>query len=87
MSTTSTPRDMWVPLTDDKGMPLLPVDHLLAEPLPSSIALTQGAHGTAWQRYFSDGLWHRVGGGRARTWAEMLSERNLVLVYDADARL
>lgn len=85
MDTMTTPRDLWVPLTDDKGAPMVPPEGL-AEPLPGSILLTQGSHGTAWQRYFSDELWHRVGGGRARSWDEMLAERNLVLVYDADVR-
>lgn len=65
-------------LLDDPGDP--------GEPLPGSVVLTNGEYGTAWQRYFSDGLWHRVGGGRALFWADLLTKRNLVLVYDAPER-
>lgn len=56
------------------------------EPLHGSVVLSGGPHGTAWQRHFSDGLWHRTGGGRGRTWREVMSHRNLVLVYDAAPR-
>lgn len=55
-------------------------------PPPGSVVLTQGEHGTAWQRHFHDGLWHSSRGGRAKGWAEMLAERNLVLVYLAEER-
>jgi hypothetical protein len=78
MSTTVTT------VTDTRGrFPSHAYDH---EPEPGSVVLSNGEHGTAWQRYFSDGRWHRVGGGRACTWAEMLTKRNLVLVYDAPFR-
>lgn len=56
------------------------------EPQPGSVVLTNGEWGTAFQRYFNDGLWHRVGGGRGRTWEWMLTQRNVVLVYDAPTR-
>lgn len=74
-----------IPVTDARGRPLLS-DEENDEPLPGSVLLSNGEHGTAWQRYFSDGLWHRVGGGRAKTWPEMLTKRRLVLVYDAPER-
>jgi len=54
------------------------------EPEPASVVLVNGIYGDAWQRYFSDGLWHR---GKYRyTWEQMLRERNMVLVYDAPVR-
>lgn len=56
------------------------------EPLHGSVALSGGPHGTAWQRHFSTGKWHRTGGGRGRDWSEMLTHRNLVVVYDAAPR-
>lgn len=73
-----------VQITDSRGK--FPNHAYDREPLPSSVVLTNGEHGTAWQRYFTDGLWHRVGGGRARGWDELLAQRNLVLVYDAPER-
>jgi len=57
-----------------------------AEPKPGSVVLVHGEHGTAWQRYFEDDMWHRVGGGRARPWTWLLSQRNVMLAYDAPAR-
>lgn len=56
------------------------------EPLPGSVVMTEGEHGTAWQKFFSDGLWHRVGSTQKKTWAQMLEMRNLVVVYDATVR-
>lgn len=75
-----------IPVTDTRGNLLL-ADSEGEEPLPGSVVLINGEYGTAWQRHFSDGLWHRTGGGRAKTWAEMLWHRNLVLVYDAPERV
>lgn len=74
-----------IPITDDRGKCLISVRSV--EPNPGSVVLTDGEWGTAWQRFFHDGLWHKVGGGRAFTWARLLEERNLVLVYDARERL
>lgn len=56
------------------------------EPSHGSVVLTNGEYGTAWQRFFSDGRWHRVGTGKGRSWEQMLAERNLVLVYEAPIR-
>lgn len=58
----------------------------ISEPPPGSVALSGGPHGTAWQRHFKDGRWHRTGGGRGRTWREVMAHRNLVLVYVASVR-
>lgn len=79
---------MILPLTDDRGKILIPwYADPEEEPLPGSVVLRQGLHGTAFQRFFTDGPWHPVLPGRpAKTWAEMLCERNLVLVYDAEER-
>lgn len=58
----------------------------LFEPNPASIVLVDGEFGTAWQRHFSDGLWHSSRGGKAKTWDEILTHRNVVLAYDAPTR-
>lgn len=70
-------------ITDERGV-LLTRDG--TQPLPGSVVLTEGEHGTAWQLFFSDGLWHSTRGGRPKTWAEMTQKRNLVLVYEAPPR-
>lgn len=74
-----------IPLTDNRGEPLLP-KNLMSEPLPGSVVLTDGAYGTAWQRFFSDGRWHPTRGGGSKAWEELVQRRNLVLVYEADER-
>lgn len=74
--------DRLTPITDDRGRMLVRTP----QPLPGSIMLTDGEHGTAWQRHFYDGLWHSTRGGPAQPWAKMIARRNLVLVYDAPAR-
>lgn len=74
-----------ITVTDERGQPVLEgVD--ATEPLPGSVLLTEGEFGTAWQRYFNDGLWHRVGGGSGKPWEFFLTKRNVVLVYDAHER-
>lgn len=72
-------------LTDDRGS-LTPWGEEIIEPLPGSIVLTNGMHGTAYQRLFSDGLWHSAHSRIGFTWKDMLGERNLLLAYDAPAR-
>jgi hypothetical protein len=73
-----------ITITDDAGKP---VSRDIPEPEPGSVVLINGEFGTAFQRYFGgDGLWHRVGGGRGKTWQQMLTQRNLVLVYRAAVR-
>lgn len=74
-----------IPITDHAGTQLLPEDERY-EPMPGSIVLTEGLHGTAWQRFFSDGMWHPTRGGRPRTWDDLLTRNNLVLIYDAEER-
>lgn len=73
-------------ITDTKGVPILRNDPL-SEPHPGSVVLTDGEFGTAWQRHFADNLWHSTRGHTPKTWAQMLTKRNLVLVYDAEERL
>lgn len=82
--TTTTGR--LIPITDARGEVLLDADSL-GEPLPSSIVMTEGLHGTAWQLFFSDGRWHPTRGGGSRSWAELLTKRNLYLIYDAEERV
>jgi len=82
--TTST-NSRVIPLTDDRGRPLLPESDQY-EPLPGSIVLLDGRHGTAWQRHFSDGLWHCAGRAAPKTWEQIITKRNVVLVYDAEPR-
>lgn len=74
-----------IPITDDRGRFLVPEDDLF-EPEPSSVVLTQGLTGTAWQLSFRDGLWHRLGSTARVTWESLLRERGLILVYDAQER-
>lgn len=74
--------DRLIPITDDRGRLLVPTN----QPLPGSVVLTDGEHGTAWQRHFFDGRWHPTRGGRSLTWAQLILRRNLVLVYDAAPR-
>lgn len=73
-----------IPMTDHRGTVLVVPDDLV-EPEPGSIVLTNGVHGTAWQRHFTTGKWHSTT-GRASTWSELLAQRNVVLVYDAPVR-
>lgn len=80
MSTMTT---RLIPVTDDRGKVYLSEAR---EPLPDSVVLTNGIHGTAWQRHASDGLWHSTLGGRPKSWASLLRSRNLVLIYDAPVR-
>lgn len=76
----------FIVLTDERGRPAQHEDQM-NEPEPGSVVLSSGEWGTAWQRYFSDGLWHSVGTeGRGKAWDEMLRLRNLVLVYEARER-
>jgi len=74
-----------IPVTDHRGTLVLHPDDA-EEPLPGSIVLTEGHHGTAWQRHFADGLWHSSRGGAPKTWSDLIVKRNVVLVYDADER-
>lgn len=74
-----------IPLTDHRGAQLLPEDERF-EPEPGSIVLVRGNHGTAMQKFFSDGLWYAVGRTTGMTWEWILSQRNVVLVYDASER-
>lgn len=73
-----------IPITDSVGKPVL--HNAEVEPNPGSVALTEGEFGTAWQKFFSDGLWHRAGGRQTKTWSQLVLHRNLVLVYEADVR-
>ena len=78
-----------ITITDDAGNPLLAPDERY-EPEPGSVVLVKGAYGTAWQRFFSTGRWHPVRGNYSLSWEQMLASpltnRNLVLVYDAPKR-
>lgn len=74
-----------IPITDDRAR-LLVGGAKAIEPEPGSVVLVNGEFGCAWQRQFDDGLWRSVRGGKPRDWANMLTRRNLVLVYDAEVR-
>ena len=74
-----------IPVTNDQGELMLNADDSV-EPLPGSIVMTEGFHGSAWQRHFNDGLWHRCGSTQRKDWAYLLTKRNVVLVYDAAER-
>lgn len=68
-------------ITDDRGRFACPED-FTHEPPVSSIVMTGGNYGNAWQRHGNDGLWHSTTGGKRR-WSQLLRMRNLVLVYEA----
>lgn len=81
-------------LTDDAGVPTPTLNALREfdpdwEPRRGSVLLSSGQFGTAWQRHFSDGLWHSTrgwAGDQPKTWTQLSRFRNLVLVYDAPDR-
>lgn len=78
------PIGLWIPMTDTYGN-VVAVDS--TEPLPSSIVLVDGAFGQAFQRHFGDGMWYSASrSSKGRTWEDILHERNVVLVYDAEER-
>lgn len=56
------------------------------EPSHGSVLLTQGPTGTAFQRFFSDGLYHGTN-GKVLTYAELLEQnrgtQRLLLIHDA----
>ena len=76
--------DLPLIVTDDQRRVMIPDPDI--EPERGSIIMTHGDWGTAYQRFFSDGLWHRVGGGGGRTWDWVLRQRSVRLVYDAPVR-
>lgn len=80
-----TPTIRLIRMTDDHGDAALPDDEM-HEPEPGSVVLTEGTHGTAWQRHFSDGKWHRAGSSQRKNWHDLIQQRNVVLVYDAEER-
>ena len=43
---------------------------VVTEPPHGSVVLTESASGTAWQRHFSDGLWHSTT-GQVKPWHEV----------------
>lgn len=75
---------VWI--TDHLGR-LVWADEDQSEPEPGSVVLINGDWGTAFQRNFTDGLWHttRRRGG-PKTWEWLLARRNLRLAYDAEPR-
>jgi hypothetical protein len=73
----------YVEMTDDTGKSLMSRNE--TEPLVDSVVLTDGPHGHALQRH-TDGLWYPVKSGKGRTWDEVMTNRNVVLVYDAEPR-
>jgi hypothetical protein len=86
--TMPTAQSRLIPVTDAQGRMLLQGEDQV-EPLPGSVVLTAGYHGTAWQRHFADGLWYSTMHGHHRsgyTWKQIVTRRNVVLVYDAEGR-
>lgn len=43
---------------------------IVVEPPPGSVVMTESTSGTAWQRHYSDGLWHSTT-GRAVPWDQL----------------
>lgn len=82
----TTPNSRMIPITDSRGKCLLPEDDRF-EPECGSIVLVKGLYGTAHQRFFDDGLWYAARNNRdGKTWEQMLTMPDLVLVYDAAER-
>lgn len=74
-----------IPITDYRGRPMLPEDQRF-EPLPGSVIMTEGLHGTAWQRFFRDGMWYAMGRAKPQAWEELILKRNVYLIYEARQR-
>jgi len=57
----------------------------LPEPRPASVVLAYGRTGTAYQRFYSDHLWHAAGGLRPLSWENLnrLSIEPLIVIYSA----
>ena len=70
-----------VALTDTFGIPLVE----MPEPEPGSILMVDGLYGVAWQRFFSDNKWHSTTGAK-RSFATLMEQRNVWLVYSAPVR-
>lgn len=75
----------FIEITDRNGRMLLPQEDRY-EPECASVVLVNGEFGSAYQRFFSDGRWHQVNGGRSITWKKLCEKPGLVLVYDAAQR-
>jgi hypothetical protein len=45
------------------------------EPPHGSVVLLNGVTGTAWQRHYTDGLWHSTAHAVPYTWANLLDTR------------
>ena len=73
----------YLPMTDETGASVMLEDE--REPYVDSVVLTDGPHGHALQRH-TDGLWYPIRSGKGRTWAQVMANRNVVLVYDAEPR-
>lgn len=71
-------------LTDGRGQ--VPPGTDVTEPEIDSVVLTRGEHGLAWQRFARDGKWHRAGSNEVREWDDLLTERDLILIYEAEPR-
>lgn len=68
-------------LTDTFGL----IVNDIEQPEPCSVLMVEGLHGVAWQRHVSDGRWHSSTGA-TRTFASLMRQRNVVLIYSAPAR-
>lgn len=56
----------------------------MEEPTYGSVVLVLGPTGTAYQRFFSDGLWHGTN-GKVRTFAELLTipSSEMIVIHNA----
>lgn len=52
---------------------------LAPEPGHGSVVLVHGATGTAYQKFYSDGMWHGTN-GRVITWEEICTKPNPPLI-------
>lgn len=57
---------------------------VMEEPNYASVVMAHGTSGTAWQRFYVDGLWHSTS-GRVKSWQELQNENPsipLILIHD-----
>lgn len=59
-------------MTDTRTMP---------EPPPGSVILVNGETGTALQRFYSDGLWHRAGSVGGTKWEDIKTTQPILVVH------
>jgi hypothetical protein len=55
----------------------------MEQPDCGSVVLAHGLTGTAYQRFYSDGIWHGTN-GQERTWEQVLNLGTPIIIYTPD---